>query len=221
MWRKVLGIGAVVLLVGALLGGGAYIVLRDDGGQGSGLRAGRGGSGAGNLGGGGNAGRGGGGAGLGNGGRAASAAAGTLGSGGGAGLACRAGNGSGWNNQGALDASATTTGTRSRGAATERGAAGDDRVRQTITGTVLVADTDLVIQVADGTTLTVSTGPARDRQAQGVSFLPADTVRLTGFENPAGTFVVAEIENLSRGGVLVLRDADGRPLWSGNGRRGS
>ena len=132
-------------------------------------------------------------------------------------------SGSGWNQPGTPGISGVEPSPRGRGsnATAQRSAAGDDRVWQTITGTVLVADTDLVIRVADGTTLTVSTGPARDRQAQGVSFLPADTVRLTGFENSAGTFVVAEIENLSRGGVLVLRDADGRPLWSGNGRRGS
>lgn len=234
MWRKVLGIGAVVLLVGALVGGGAYIVLRDDGGQGSGRQEGRGGGGLGGSGSrsgaglawgnGGNGGRGGAGAGsgiLGGGGGSGRAGAGLL-NGGGAGWAGRTpGNGGDWDDPGVLGDPGSGEKARGRRAGAERAIADDARTWQAITATVLAADTDLVVQVADGTTLTVSIGPARYRGAQGVSLLPGDTVRLVGFENNDGTFVPGEIENLSRGGVLILRDASGQPLWSGRGRRGS
>lgn len=235
MWRKVLGIGAVVLLVGALVGGGAYIVLRDDGGQGSGRQEGHGGGGLGGWGnisgaglawgngGNGSRGRAGADGGILGGGGGAGRSGASLLSGGGAGRAGRtSGNGGGnWNDPGVLGNPGSEEKARGRRAGVERAIADDARTRQVITATVLAADADLVVQVADGTTLTVGIGPARYRDARGVPLLPGDTVRLVGFENDDGTFVPGEIENLSRGGVLILRDASGRPLWSGRGRRGS
>lgn len=204
MWRKVLGIGAVVLLVGTLIGGGAYIVLRDDAGSGNGLRAGRAGAGgggaAGVLGNGGNGGR-----------------------GGGAGVASGAGgNGAGgrWNRLDLPDAAGSEA-MRGRGSGGGAGpsATGQAIAWQTITGTVVEAGADLVVQAADGTTVTVRVDPAHYREARGTPLLPGDTIRLLGFENEEGT-VVGEIEDLSTGQVLARRDGAGQPLWAGQGRRG-
>lgn len=89
----------------------------------------------------------------------------------------------------------------------------------TIEGHVVEADHELLIETAVGQMLEVHTGPARywDENAYVVDV--GDEVRIEGYYND-GEFEAGQIENPSIGQLILLRDADGRPLWAGRGRKG-
>ena len=84
-------------------------------------------------------------------------------------------------------------------------------------GSISQVDTKtLLITTSDGETVLVERGAWRYALEQGFEVRAGDAVRLTGFfEN--NDFEVVEMLNLSTQSFVVLRDADGKPLWSGGG----
>jgi hypothetical protein len=75
----------------------------------------------------------------------------------------------------------------------------------------------LTVREADGKVTTFALGPFRYLQAQNFSAQAGDRAEVSGWacagcEQGA---VVERVRNLTRGLTLVLRDADGTPVWSG------
>lgn len=89
----------------------------------------------------------------------------------------------------------------------------------TIEGTVLET-AELVVETEEGEVVQVGLGPSHYREAQGFALSEGDQVRVSGYWED-GEFKAGEVENLSTGETITLRDAYGRPMWSGRGRRGS
>lgn len=89
----------------------------------------------------------------------------------------------------------------------------------TLTGAVTAVDADLLaVDTAGGEVLVENRGWWY-AQEQGFAARVGDQVTLTGFyENDA--FEVGQIDNLTTGQSVTLRDQDGRPMWAGRGRRG-
>jgi hypothetical protein len=218
MLKKVIGIGVVVLLIGALVGGGAYLLLRDSGSNGGNAGGGRGGqnqaittgsgadgcgnSGTGNLPDGGYRG------GQGNNGTAAD-------------LAIVERGGRGGNSGSADQADSGYRGgktTADNGAGTsEATVAPEDWL--TVSGVVVEMEEELVVRTAAGEEFTFGLGPSWYRDSSGVTIAAGDEVRVTGFYED-GELKAGTVENLSAGQVLALRNESGQPLWSGRGRQG-
>jgi hypothetical protein len=89
----------------------------------------------------------------------------------------------------------------------------------TIEGTVLQT-LELVVETEGGETVQVGLGPSHYRDAQGFVLNVDDRVRISGYWED-GEFKAGEVENVTSGDTIVLRDAYGRPLWSGRGRGSS
>jgi hypothetical protein len=87
---------------------------------------------------------------------------------------------------------------------------------ETIDG-VVIETTELVIKTGEGETIQVGLGPSHYREEQGFTLSLGAQVRISGYwENDE--FKAAQITNLDSGDTIVLRDASGRPMWSGQGR---
>lgn len=72
----------------------------------------------------------------------------------------------------------------------------------------------------DGQTLDVALGPSDYVESQGVSLRAGDQVVVTGVrveQEGRSTLVAYEVQK--GGQTLRLRNANGRPLWAGGGRR--
>ena len=92
---------------------------------------------------------------------------------------------------------------------------------QMVEGTVSeVLASALTVELADGRMLTVGLGRPIAAAAADVPFEEGDAVRVSGFDLD-GRFVAGEIENLTQGGTLVLRDDYGRPIWAGGPDNGA
>jgi hypothetical protein len=90
----------------------------------------------------------------------------------------------------------------------------------TLQGTVVSVDADtLVVQTADGEQVTMENRPWWFAQEQGFTAQVGDQVTLVGFYED-GDFEVGQIDNLSSGQAVTIRDENGRPMWAGRGRRG-
>jgi hypothetical protein len=89
----------------------------------------------------------------------------------------------------------------------------------TVEGTVVEA-AEFAIQTAAGETLQIGLGPSHYREGQGFFLNAGDQVRVSGYWED-GEFKAGEIENLGTGLSITLRDAYGRPMWSGQGRSSS
>lgn len=90
-----------------------------------------------------------------------------------------------------------------------------------IQGTVESADSDaLLVQSASGEQVELDGRPWRFAQEQGFTAQAGDQLTLNGFYD-GDEFEVGQIENLSSGQVVLIRDESGRPLWAGGGQRGS
>jgi hypothetical protein len=89
----------------------------------------------------------------------------------------------------------------------------------TIEGTVMQT-LELVVETGNGETVQVGLGPSHYRDAQGFVLNVGDQVRIDGYWED-GEFKAGEVENLTTGDAITLRDAYGRPLWSGRGRGSS
>jgi hypothetical protein len=89
----------------------------------------------------------------------------------------------------------------------------------TIEGTVMQT-LELMVEIGNDETVQVGLGPSHYRDAQGFVLNVGDQVRIDGYWED-GEFKAGEVENLTSGDTIVLRDAYGRPLWSGRGRGSS
>ncbi len=213
MSRKVFGYGVVGLLVVALIAGTVYILVRPveaqagrelsdnqaqraDSGQPVALQAGNGRRGGGSAA-----------PGESDGDRASVG----QGAGRGASAAADAAQGSG-RGQGRVQGQGAGTGTGT-GAGGAMGAVD----WETVTGQVIVADSEMVVQTAGGEVI-VGLGQVWYREEAGFVLSVGDDVSVTGFYED-GEFKAGTVENLTTGQTLVLRDEDGRPMWAGGGER--
>ena len=90
----------------------------------------------------------------------------------------------------------------------------------TIQGNVASVADDLVeINTAAGEVIPFEGRPLSYALEQGFSLEIKDGVTLEGFDED-GEFKIGKVTNLSRGLRITLRDASGRPGWSGRGRIG-
>jgi hypothetical protein len=90
----------------------------------------------------------------------------------------------------------------------------------TLQGTVTSVDADtLAVQTDGGEQVTVDNRAWWFAQDQGFTAQAGDRVTLTGFYED-GDFEVGQIDDLTTGQTVSLRDNSGRPLWAGRGRRG-
>ena len=89
----------------------------------------------------------------------------------------------------------------------------------TLQGTVVSVDnTTLLVQTSSGEQVTVENRPWQYALGANFSAQVGDQMTLTGFYQ-SGVFEVSQINNLTNGKSVVLRDATGRPGWSGRGQR--
>ena len=89
----------------------------------------------------------------------------------------------------------------------------------TLQGTVVSVDnTTLLVQTSSGEQVTVENRPWQYALGANFSAQVGDQVTLTGFYQ-SGVFEVSQINNLTNGKSVALRDATGRPGWSGRGQR--
>ena len=101
------------------------------------------------------------------------------------------------------------------GLASAAGAAREDVAWETVTGRVLVAEGDMVLETAEGE-FEVGLGQAWYRDEAGLILEVGDEVTVTGFYED-DEFKAGTVENLTRDQTVVLRDESGRPMWSGRG----
>ena len=90
----------------------------------------------------------------------------------------------------------------------------------TIQGTVVsVADDLIEIETAAGEVIPFEGRPLSYALEQGFSLQLRDRVTLDGFDED-GEFKLGQVTNLGNETSVTLRDASGRPGWSGQGRQG-
>ena len=96
-------------------------------------------------------------------------------------------------------------------------AANEDHDWVEISGSVAAIDADsLIVEADDESSLEISGRVWRFVQEEGFVISIGDQVTLKGFyEN--GEFEVSEINDLTSGEALPIRDEFGTPLWSGRG----
>jgi hypothetical protein len=88
----------------------------------------------------------------------------------------------------------------------------------TIEGTVVSVDSlALTVKTPNGDPLWVENRPWAFALEQKFSAQVGDQIKIKGFTE-TGTFTAAQIQNLTNGMVVQLRDENGRPGWSGRGR---
>ena len=89
----------------------------------------------------------------------------------------------------------------------------------TLQGKVVSVDnTTLLVQTSSGEQVTVENRPWQYALGANFSAQVSDQVTLTGYYQ-SGVFEVSQINNLTNGKSVALRDATGRPGWSGRGQR--
>lgn len=89
---------------------------------------------------------------------------------------------------------------------------------ETVAGTV-VETVELVVETSDGQMVQIGLGPSHYRDSQGFAIQVGDQVQVSGYWED-GEFKAAQVDNLTAGTQIVLRDTSGRPMWSGRGRSG-
>jgi hypothetical protein len=109
----------------------------------------------------------------------------------------------------------TTSGGQGRGQADQAQAVEE----LTLQGKVVSVDsTTLLVQTVSGEQVTVENRPWQYALGANFSAQVGDQVTLTGYYQ-SGVFEVSQINNLTNGKSVVLRDPTGRPGWSGRGQR--
>jgi hypothetical protein len=89
----------------------------------------------------------------------------------------------------------------------------------TLQGTVVSADNStLLVRTSGGEQVTVENRPWQYALGANFSAQVGDQVTLTGYYQ-SGMFEVSQINNQTNGKSVALRDATGRPGWSGRGQR--
>jgi len=90
----------------------------------------------------------------------------------------------------------------------------------TLQGIVVSVDADaLVVQTVNGEQVTMENRPWWFAQEQGFSAQVGDQVTLIGFYE-GDDLEVGQIDDITKGQTVLVRDENGRPLWAGRGRRG-
>jgi hypothetical protein len=90
----------------------------------------------------------------------------------------------------------------------------------TLQGTVASVNADsLVVQTTGGEQVTVDNRAWWFAQDQGFTAQAGDQVTVVGFYED-GDLEVGQIDDLTSGQTVSIRDESGRPLWAGRGRRG-
>lgn len=80
---------------------------------------------------------------------------------------------------------------------------------------------NMTLSTLDGELLSFQSGQPRFMASQGVTFQIDDAVSVVGFYAESGEFVVGDITQLETGLRVMLRDPNGRPLWSGSSNNGN
>jgi len=208
MWKKIAGIGLIVVLAGALVLGTGYILVRDAAATEGAEHHGRGGN---------------------------VAAAEGCDEASGTGEAERHGRGGNVAaDEGRAEASTAGRGYGGGRAADEINAGEGSHGRRaglaqaeplaplgewvTVGGTVVSMDDGLTLQAGEEE-LTFHLGPEWYWEAQGYGLAVGDQVMVTGFFEDE-EFEVGTIENLTSAEIIVLRDEAGHPMWAGRGRQG-
>lgn len=89
---------------------------------------------------------------------------------------------------------------------------------QTVSGQVISVASDLVeIETASGAVIPFEGQPLRYALGQGFILKLGDAVMVSGYDED-GEFKIGQATNLTTGASVMLRDAGGRPGWSGAGR---
>ena len=89
----------------------------------------------------------------------------------------------------------------------------------TLQGTVVSVDnTPLLVRTSSGEQVTVENRPWQYALGANFSAQVGDQVTLTGYYQ-SSVFEVSQINHLTNGKSVVLRDATGQPGWSGRGQR--
>lgn len=89
----------------------------------------------------------------------------------------------------------------------------------TLTGPVVTFEGDtLVVQTGEGS-VAVHLGPEWYWEAEGINIADGQQVEVTGFYED-DSFEATRVGNLDTGAVVTLRDETGRPMWAGRGRQG-
>jgi hypothetical protein len=81
----------------------------------------------------------------------------------------------------------------------------------------VVALEDLVIETEQGERILVGLGPSAYRESQNFAIEIGQNVRVAGYWED-DEFKATQLENMTSGQSIVLRDATGRPMWAGQGR---
>jgi len=90
----------------------------------------------------------------------------------------------------------------------------------TLQGTVVSVDADaLVVQTVNGEQVTMENRPWWFAQEQGFSAQVGNQVTLIGFYE-GDDLEVGQIDDITSGQTVLVRDENGRPLWAGRGRLG-
>jgi hypothetical protein len=88
---------------------------------------------------------------------------------------------------------------------------------ETLSGFVVRLEADELMVATDNGAVTAHLGPEWYWETEGISLDEGDEVQVSGFYED-DTFEVGRIENLSKGQAVTVRDETGRPLWAGRGR---
>ncbi len=89
----------------------------------------------------------------------------------------------------------------------------------TLSGVVeSLVDSELVLRTDAGELVEVALGQAAYWEAQGVPLPVGEAVVIEGYYEDDGTLAANSVTLVATGQTIVLRDASGRPMWSG-GRR--
>ncbi|MDX9953878.1 MAG: hypothetical protein RBT75_07275 [Anaerolineae bacterium] len=89
---------------------------------------------------------------------------------------------------------------------------------ETIQGVVISSDSEILVRTAEGEEVLVVLGQAWYREQAGFTVAVGDEVSVVGFYED-GEFKAVTVEDLTTGATITLRDASGRPAWSGQGNR--
>ncbi len=85
---------------------------------------------------------------------------------------------------------------------------------ETLTGEVIVVDSEITIQTAEGQVLI---GMGQSAYWADFELTVGDEITVLGFHED-GEFKAGTVENLTTGETITLRDETGRPIWAGQGR---
>lgn len=91
----------------------------------------------------------------------------------------------------------------------------------TLVGNIgIVTNGNVTLNMNDGTVINLQMGRPDFWQSQGITLNPGDPVEVLGFWS-GEQFMAGDIRKTETGETIMLRDPNGRQLWSGPGRNGA